>query len=70
MSCPPKCLLMGFDACRAAVRDTTAIAAKGQLFCPSKEPTIEPKKASNGRRQTEAKNSTNLLRSGWMRPGG
>ena len=33
MSCPPKCLLMGFDAW-AAVRDTIAIAVKGQLFCP------------------------------------
>jgi hypothetical protein len=31
---PPECLLMGFDACRAAVRDTIAIAVKGQLFCP------------------------------------
>jgi hypothetical protein len=34
VSCPQKCLLMGFDACRAAVRDTIAIAVKGQLFCP------------------------------------
>ena len=70
MSCPRKCLLMGFDACRAAVRDTTAITVKGQLFCPSKEPTIEPKeeKASNVSTTNRSKNSTNLLRSGWMRP--
>ena len=41
--------MIGFDACQTAVRDTTAIAVKGQLFCPSKEPPIEPKeeKASN-----------------------
>ena len=38
MSCPPQCLLTGFDACRAAVRDTIAIAVKGELFSPSKEP--------------------------------
>jgi hypothetical protein len=34
---------MGFDSCRAAVRDTIAIAVKGQLFSPSKEPPIEHK---------------------------
>jgi hypothetical protein len=35
---------MGFDACRAAVRDTIAICGKrGNSFALSKEPPIELK---------------------------